>query len=58
MEELTGMNRDIAIRTSGLLQAIINSGAPPEEWEERLNKALIIHQKVGTKTSKILNGGK
>lgn len=35
--------KDIAIRVSGLLQAIINSGVPQEDWEKKLQAALILH---------------
>lgn len=37
---------DIAIRVSGLLQAIINSGTPEAEWKQKLESALILHSKT------------
>jgi len=36
----TEPSKDQSIRTSGLLQAIINSGAPMSEWQVRLRYAL------------------
>lgn len=37
---MTEPTKDQSIRTSGLLQAIIVSGAPYNEWEKRLRYAL------------------
>jgi len=43
------MNKDAAIRVSGLLQAIITSGVPEEQWEAKLISALKLHSKITKK---------
>lgn len=45
--------KGISIRTSGLLQSIINSGASVEKWEELLQHALGLHHKYVHKLIKM-----
>lgn len=48
MGETTAMTKEeqVSIRTSGLLQAIINSGVPESEWEIKLRAALSLHSRI------------
>lgn len=48
--------KDIAIRVSGLLQAIIASGTPQERWEEELRQAIILHDRWCRKIQELLGG--
>ena len=43
---LQGAARDKSIITQAYLKSIIESGAPEEEWEKRLIKALEVHKKL------------
>ena len=47
--------RDARITVSGIMQAVINSGADPSEWRDRTIYGLTVHanltkQMLGTKT--------
>ena len=52
---MAARTRDIHIRVSGLIQAIIASGAEPDTWEDRLKHAYKIHARI---SNKLIDGGK
>lgn len=53
--------RDVSIRCSGLLQAVITSGADPDQWEVLLDQAVTAHRnackKIFTRKMKGNNDG-
>lgn len=50
--------KDIEITTVAILKSIIESGAPPEQWDELVKKGIVVYMARVRGWKEYLNNGK